>query len=62
MNQNDLEEIERLVDSIISKLGTAIGTDFSQSGCSSLLAEARKLQSEIVTILKRNAEGKDGNH
>lgn len=62
MNQNDLQEIERLVESIISKLGSAIGKEFSQPGGSSLLVEARKLQNEIVTILKRNVEGKDGEH
>lgn len=54
MNEKDIEEVKRLLDGIIGKLGTAIGGEFSSKGGSDLIEEVRALQKEIEDILDKN--------
>lgn len=54
MNGKDIEEIKRILDGIIGKLGTAIGGEFSPKGSSDLIEEVRALQKEIEDILDKN--------
>lgn len=54
MNKNDIEEVKRMLDGIIGKLATAIGSEFSPKGSSDLIEEVRVLQKEITDILDKN--------
>lgn len=54
MNEKDIEEVKRMLDGIIGKLATAIGSEFSPKGSSALIEEVRALQKEIEGILDKN--------
>lgn len=54
MNEKDIEEVKRMIEGIIQKFGTAIGSEFSSKGSSELIGEVRALQKGIEYILEKN--------